>query len=184
MIWKQVVAEALALGLFIVFALPSPHLGFHLAWYLENVRMVLRALTVPRGPWTVLVAQSCPALCNPMDCSRSGSSVHGILQAGIQEWVTIPFSGDFPNLGIKPRSPALQADSLPSEPPGKPYVYMLIPASSYFIPSLTFFSWSWPAVWITLSWRVDVIKYIAVCPVYCNCWIIVTSLFQAIPLKK
>ena len=68
----------------------------------------------------MLVAQSCPALCNPMDCSLSGSSVHGILQAGIQEWVTIPFSGDFPNLGIKPRSPALQADSLPSEPPGKP----------------------------------------------------------------
>ena len=111
MIWKQVVAVALALGLFIVFALPSTHLGFHLARYLENVRMVLRALTVPRGPWTVLVAQSCPALCNPMDCSLSGSSVHGILQAGIQEWVPIPFSGDLPNLGIKPRSPALQADS-------------------------------------------------------------------------
>jgi len=40
----------------------------------------------------VLVAQLCPTLCNPMDCSPSGSSVHGILQARILEWVAIPFS--------------------------------------------------------------------------------------------
>ena len=39
-----------------------------------------------------LVAQLCPTLCNPMDCSLPGSSVHGILQAGILEWVAIPFS--------------------------------------------------------------------------------------------
>ena len=38
------------------------------------------------------VAQSCPALCDPMDCSPSGSSVHGILQARILEWVAISFS--------------------------------------------------------------------------------------------
>ena len=36
--------------------------------------------------------QSCPTLCDPMDCSPPGSSVHGILQARIPEWVTIPFS--------------------------------------------------------------------------------------------
>ena len=36
------------------------------------------------------------------------------------EWVAMPSLGDRPNPGIKPRSPALQADSLPSEPPGKP----------------------------------------------------------------
>ena len=36
--------------------------------------------------------QSCLTLCNPMDCSPPGSSVHGILQAGILEWVAIPFS--------------------------------------------------------------------------------------------
>ena len=36
--------------------------------------------------------QLCTALCNPMDCSPSGSSVHGILQARILEWVAIPFS--------------------------------------------------------------------------------------------
>ena len=38
------------------------------------------------------VAQSCPTLSNPMDCSPPGSSVHGILQARIPEWVAIPFS--------------------------------------------------------------------------------------------
>ena len=40
----------------------------------------------------MLVAQSCPTLCNPMDYSPPGSSVHGILQARILEWVAIPFS--------------------------------------------------------------------------------------------
>ena len=40
----------------------------------------------------VLVAQSCPTLCNPMDCNSLGASVHGILQARILEWVVIPFS--------------------------------------------------------------------------------------------
>ena len=40
----------------------------------------------------VLVAQSCPTLCNPMDCSPAGSSVHGLLQARILEWVAIPIS--------------------------------------------------------------------------------------------
>ena len=39
-----------------------------------------------------LVAQSCPTLCDPMDCSPSGSSVHGILQARILEWVVISSS--------------------------------------------------------------------------------------------
>ena len=40
----------------------------------------------------VLVTQSCPTLCDPMDCSLPGSSVHGFLQARILEWVAIPFS--------------------------------------------------------------------------------------------
>ena len=38
------------------------------------------------------VAQSCPTLCDPMDCSPPGASVHGILQARIPEWVAISFS--------------------------------------------------------------------------------------------
>ena len=56
---------------------------------------------------------------HPMDCSLPGSSVHGILQARVLEWVAISFSSVLPNPGIKPGSPALQADALPSEPSGK-----------------------------------------------------------------
>ena len=51
------------------------------------------------------VAQSCPTLCNPMECSLSGSSVHGIFQARVQEWVAISFSRGLPNPGIKPGLP-------------------------------------------------------------------------------
>ena len=53
------------------------------------------------------VAQSCLTLCNPMDCSPSGSSVHGISQAKILEWVVISFSRVLPDPRIKPMSPAL-----------------------------------------------------------------------------
>ena len=63
------------------------------------------------------VNQSCPTLCDPMDCSPPGSSVHGILQARILEWVAIPFSRDLHDPGIEPGSSALQADSLLSELP-------------------------------------------------------------------
>ena len=55
----------------------------------------------------VLVSQLCPTLCDPMDCSLPGSSVHWILQARILEWGAIPFFRDLPNPGIKPRTPAL-----------------------------------------------------------------------------
>ena len=53
------------------------------------------------------VAQSCPTLCDPMDCSLPGSSFLGIFQARILEWVAISFSRDLPNPGIEPGSPAL-----------------------------------------------------------------------------
>ena len=58
----------------------------------------------------MLVTQRCPTLYDPMDCSLPGSSVHGILQAGILKWVAIPSSRDLPDPGIKPRSSELQAD--------------------------------------------------------------------------
>ena len=54
----------------------------------------------------------------PMGCIPPGSSVHGILQTRILEWV-FPSPEDLPNPGIKSRYPTLQVDSLPSEPPGK-----------------------------------------------------------------
>ena len=52
------------------------------------------------------VARSCPILCDPIDCSPPDSSVHGILQARILEWVAIPPPGDLPNPDIEPVSPA------------------------------------------------------------------------------
>ena len=54
-----------------------------------------------------------------MDYSPAGSSVHGILQARILEWLPSSPPGDFTNPGIEPRSPALQVNSLPIESPGK-----------------------------------------------------------------
>ena len=70
----------------------------------------------------VLVAQSSPTLCDPMDCSLLGSSVHGPVRQ--EYWSGLPFHspGDFPNPGFETGSPALQVDSLPSEPPGKPRI--------------------------------------------------------------
>ena len=63
----------------------------------------------------VKVAQLCPTLCDPMDYT-----VHGILKARILEWVAFPFSRGSSQPGIEPRSSALQVDSSPAEPQGKP----------------------------------------------------------------
>ena len=60
-------------------------------------------------------AQLCPTLFDLMDCT-----VLGIFQARILEWVAFPSPGDLSNSGIKARSPALQADSLPAGPQEKP----------------------------------------------------------------
>ena len=80
-------------------------------------------LELSTGKWKVevLVVQLCPTLCNPMDCSPPGSSIHGIFQERTMEWVAISFSRASSWSRIKLRSPALQADSLPSELPGKPW---------------------------------------------------------------
>jgi len=48
--------------------------------------------------------QSCPAICDSTDCSPPGSSVHGILQARVLEWVAISFSRDLSDPGIEPMS--------------------------------------------------------------------------------
>ena len=58
-----------------------------------------------------------------MDYSLPGSSVHGILQENTgRSGLPFPSPGDLPNPGIEPGSPALQADSLLSEPPGRPNI--------------------------------------------------------------
>ena len=124
----------------------------------------------------VLVALSCPTLCDCMDCSPPGSSVHGILQARILEgvavsfsrgssqprdqtqfshiaggfltvwatrepwileWVAYPYSRYHPDPGIKPGSPALQADSLPAELPGNSILVLkakILRLSTHFLP--------------------------------------------------
>ena len=77
----------------------------------------------------VKVSQSCPTLSDPMDCNLPGSSVHGILQARILEWVAFRFSGNLPKPGIEPRSPALQVDSLLAELSGEPYLSIYLSIS-------------------------------------------------------
>ena len=66
-----------------------------------------------------LVIRSCPTLCHPMDCRLPGSSVHGDSPWNTPVFLPCPPLAYLPNLGIKPRSPSLQVDSSPSEPPGK-----------------------------------------------------------------
>ena len=96
-----------------------------------------RGSLAPRTPWLWTSSlQSCDRIsfccyilcspiCDPMDCSLPGSSVHGILQAGILEWVAISFSRGSSWHRDGTRSPALQADSLSSELPGKLLYYKL-----------------------------------------------------------
>ena len=61
-----------------------------------------------------LLTKLCLTLCDPIDCSLPCSSVHGIFQVKVLEWVAFHSPGDLPNSGIEPGSPALQAE--PSEP--------------------------------------------------------------------
>ena len=63
------------------------------------------------------VAQSCPSLWDPVDY---GACQAPVSQARILEWVAFPSPGDLSDPGIEPRSPASQADSLPSDSPEKP----------------------------------------------------------------
>ena len=98
----------------------QPSLGSHtpLLWHTQS-----------RGvqPWEVcavlyLVARSCSTLCDPMDCSPPASSVLGDSPGKNtgEHGLPCPPPGDLPKPGIKPRSPTMQADSLPSKPPGNP----------------------------------------------------------------
>ena len=71
-------------------------------------------------PCMCSAAQSSLTLCNPMDCSLPGFSVHEIFQARIQEWVVIFSDRDLPDPGFEPASPTLQVDSLPRRYQGSP----------------------------------------------------------------
>ena len=85
-----------------------------------------------------LVTQSYLTLCHPMDCRLPGSSVHGIFQARVLSGLPFPSPGDLLNPGIELRSPALQSDSLPSEPTGKP------PSSALWLANQWWYQfWCW-----------------------------------------
>ena len=79
-----------------------------------------------------LVTQSCPILWDPMGCSPPGSSV---LENSPGKNTRVCCHAvawrDLPNLAVQPRSPALQVDSLQSEPPGKPYLCCSVYGSSF-----------------------------------------------------
>ena len=59
------------------------------------------------------VAQSCPTLCDPVDCSLPGSSVHGIFQARVLEWVAIAFSNAVAEALAFQLSLSMQEEGLP-----------------------------------------------------------------------
>ena len=70
----------------------------------------------------LFVLQLCLTLCDPMDCSLPGSSVHGVSQARILGWggLSFPSPGHLPDPGIEPASPAWQVNSLPLNHQGSP----------------------------------------------------------------
>ena len=69
-----------------------------------------------------LVAQSCLTLCNTMDCSPPDSSLRGVSQARILEWVAISFSMGLPTQGLNPHLGHWQVDSLPLSHQGNPVI--------------------------------------------------------------
>ena len=84
----------------------------------EVISLLKEEVNTKKKKW----AQSCPTLCNPVDCSLQGSSLS--MEFSRREyWSGLPFHspGDLPDPGIEPRSPALQAESLTSEPKWKGY---------------------------------------------------------------
>ena len=84
-------------------------------WESLYIQMLLRG----NAKVKVSVIQSCPTLWGPMDCSPPGPTIHGILQARVLEWAAISFSRE-PSQLRDPTPVSHIADSLPSEPPGKP----------------------------------------------------------------
>ena len=97
------------------FLWPNSHIH---TWLLEKPVVLCKKVKM-------LVAQSCPTLCIPMDCSLPGSSIQGILPARILEWVAIPFSrgSSWPRnwTGVS----CIAGDSLPAELRGIQYIYLI-----------------------------------------------------------
>ena len=82
-----------------------------------------------------LVTESCPTLCNPMDCICQACP-WGFSSKEYLSGLPCP-PGDLPNPRIELRPPSIQADSLPSEPPGNPFVVQLLSRVQLFVTSWT-----------------------------------------------
>ena len=107
--------------------MPNKHLKLHIF----KITLLINPLSNPSLLHSHLSSCVCakslqlyPILCDPMDCSLPGSSIKGILQASILEWVATSFSRASFHSGIKPRSPALQVDSLLLSYQGSLYKYI------------------------------------------------------------
>ena len=86
------------------------------------------------------VAQSCPTLCDPMDCSLPGSSVHGIFQARVLEWGAIAFSAPYPR---------------------QPLIYQYTPCLSRFACLKDFiYRWNWAICALLFSKFIHAVAYI------------------------
>ena len=68
------------------------HVHFRISLSISILSFIRIMIGIVMNLLIVLVAQSCLTVCDPMGCSLPGSSVHGILQARILEWVAMPFS--------------------------------------------------------------------------------------------
>ena len=117
---------------------PTLHITYRNESYIHHIRRLQSPLSLVRGSYVdrstvlevilrkidctkakALAAQSCLTLCDPMDGSTSSSSFTEFSRQVYWSGLPFPSPGGFPEPGIKPGSPALPADSLPSEPSGK-----------------------------------------------------------------
>ena len=101
----------------------STHIHVHNHTYTQSLKVFSFQLSTSAAA-AAKSPDSCPTLCNPMDCSPPNSSVHGIFHARTLEWVAMPSSrGIFPIQVLNPHLLCRlhwQMDSLPIVPPGKP----------------------------------------------------------------
>ena len=125
--------------------------------------------------------QSCPTLCDPMDCSPLDSSVHATLQARILESVAL-LQGIFPTQGLKQFLPCLlhwQADSWPLSHPGSPG--HMVAACWIFWRTIRLFAKVTAPFFISISLLCGFYLWILICPsrALCGCWCLFTLLSLA-----